>query len=77
MDDRVAGAIANILKADFDLDYDHVTSAEVGGNKKERYVFMWRTDNVRKVRTMTIIFTVNIDVIFAAWRWGCLSRSTG
>ena len=54
IDETVIGRVQKILKEDFRADYDFVVSARVGGNKKERYAFLWRKDKVESVRAARI-----------------------
>ena len=49
LDERVIERVQEILKKDFQADYDFVVSSPVGRNKKERYAFLWRTDKVASV----------------------------
>ena len=54
IDETVIGRVQKILKEDFRADYDFAVSARVGGNKKERYAFLWRKDKVESVRAARI-----------------------
>jgi endonuclease/exonuclease/phosphatase family metal-dependent hydrolase len=47
LDETVIERIKDILKDDFQADYDILVSDQVGGNKKERYAFIWRTNKIR------------------------------
>lgn len=55
LDAEVIERIQDILKKDFQVDYDIAVSGQVGHSKKERYAFLWRSDRISKVSQPRII----------------------